>query len=107
MQSPGSGRDHLAQDLDGLRNALGQASSWLDRVQSSLVAESAARPPVVPVRTVARWLGMTERGVRKLIERGEIPAVQLGKRLYVFVDDWIAKMRADAAERGFAIVRES
>jgi excisionase family DNA binding protein len=36
--------------------------------------------PLLSVRQVAEWLGVSEKQVRRLIDRGAIPAVRLGDK---------------------------
>lgn len=62
------------------------ASSW-----SSL-------PAVASVEDVARWLGLGERGARKLLERGDLPSFKLGKRWFCRVADVEAALQRKIQE---------
>ncbi len=59
-----------------------------------------SRPPVLPVSTAAEWVGMSDRGFRKLIARGEVPAAKVGKRYVVLVDLWLKQLHAQAKRYG-------
>lgn len=58
-------------------------------------------PRLLDAATVAGWLGITERGARALLARGELPSFRLGARVYVRAADVEAAIAAkiEAAAR--------
>lgn len=70
---------------------------------SAAAAPPAQLPGVADVDEVARWLGISPRGARKLLERGDLPSFKLGKRWLCRVVDVEAalerKIQAAAEER--------
>ena len=46
---------------------------------------ASVRPTYLTLRQTAEWLSVSSRTVRRLIERGELPGYQLGKRKIIRV----------------------
>ena len=59
-------------------------------------SEASDRCPVLTVKKAAAMVGMTPRGFRKLIARGEVPAAKVGRKFVVLVDEWLDRLRAQA-----------
>jgi excisionase family DNA binding protein len=50
----------------------------------SVPKQSSGRPRILRVNNVAKRLGLPERTVRHMAERGRIPAFKLGRRAWSF-----------------------
>jgi excisionase family DNA binding protein len=80
---------------DALRAAEGGLREGLEQVRRRVVVEIVE--PIGRYLTVdacAMYLGRTSKAVRRLVERGELPCIRLGRRVQfdrVAVDRWIAR----------------
>lgn len=57
-------------------------------------APEAGAPRLLTVEDLGRMLSIGPRGARKMLERGEIPSLRLGRRLYVRPADLEAHLAA-------------
>jgi hypothetical protein len=53
-------------------------------------------PPILRPSRVAEWLGIGERAVRKMMDRGEIPWAWQGRQRVVPLQCWLDRLAAQA-----------
>ena len=89
----------MSREVRAAVSALSSVADTLVKLVASPGGVSRA-PIVARVSQVAEWLGVGERAVRKMMDRGELPWAWAGRQRVVPVSVWMDHLAAQAKANG-------
>ena len=102
---PGS-EDPKARELRVLADSLTHAAKLVASFAGGAVTSAPAAVPVVlRVKQIAPMLGVGERAVRKMMDRGDLPWVFIGRQRVVPVAIWMDRLASRARANDASCVR--
>ena len=90
----------MARQVRAAVSAVSNVADVLGKLIASPRGNGPGAPVIVRGSQVAEWLGITDRAVRKMMDRGELPWTWLGRQRVVPLAIWMDRLAAEAKANG-------